>query len=108
MGNTGFVLHSNASLTLSVLIKLARSGMIVDENKRERLLSAASQNGGAFYKALYSRKTKGEKPLKIGSGSAARGGAPKATRAREGELVGEGAVAIGNDNVGHRLLSMMG
>lgn len=30
------------------------------------------------------------------------------SRRRDGELVGEGAERIGGDNVGHKLLSMMG
>lgn len=30
------------------------------------------------------------------------------TRAREGDLVGEGAAQIGQENIGHKLLSKMG
>lgn len=85
-----------------MLIKLARSGLR-DEDKLERLISASNQNGGAFYKALYARKSKDGRK---GPSAAARGGA--STRAREGELVGEGADKIGEDNIGHQLLSKMG
>ncbi|KAL1410593.1 squalene synthetase-like protein [Vanrija albida] len=86
-----------------VLIKLVRSGLR-DEDKLERLIAASSQNGGAFYKALYARKSKDGRKA---PGGAARSGGPS-TRAREGELVGEGADKIGEDNIGHRLLSKMG
>lgn len=92
----------------SVLIKLSRSGL-QNENKVQALLAASTASGGAFYKALYSRKKGGGGGG--GGGSAAAGfarGTGGSTRAREGELVGEGAEKIGQDNVGHRLLSMMG
>jgi len=44
----------------------------------------------------------------FGNGNAFVRGAGASARAREGELVGEGAEKIGNDNIGHKLLSMMG
>jgi hypothetical protein len=88
------------------MIKTSRSGRSIDEFKIERLVSASAFGGGAFYKALYSKKSKGK------GKEAGRKGPPgdrgNAARPREGELVGEGAEKIGTDNIGHRLLSKMG
>lgn len=86
----------------SILIKLARSGLDVNVKTRDRLVAAGQFNGGSFYKALYARKTKGEGKNKFARGTDA------SVRAREGDLVGEGAEKIGQDNVGHQLLSKMG
>ncbi|CAK9779423.1 hypothetical protein CC85DRAFT_289648 [Cutaneotrichosporon oleaginosum] len=85
-----------------ILIKLARSGLQVDTAKRDRLVAAGQFNGGSFFKALYARKSKGD-----GKNNSARG-TGASVRAREGDLVGEGAEKIGQDNVGHKLLSKMG
>lgn len=63
---------------------------------------AGDFSGGQFYKALYARKDKGKDKDKRVRGTGA------SVRAREGELVGEGADKIGEDNVGHKLLSRMG
>jgi hypothetical protein len=76
----------------------------VDTKKRDRLVAAGQFNGGSFYKALYARKNKGDKD---GKNKFARG-TGASVRAREGDLVGEGAEKIGVDNVGHKLLSMTG
>lgn len=85
-----------------ILIKLARSGLR-NEKTRNRLVAAGDVAGGGFYKALYARKNKGgDKENKFGRGTGA------SVRAKEGDLVGEGAEKIGEDNVGHKLLSMMG
>ena len=84
------------------LIKNKRSGVIINEEKASRLVAASSFNGNAFYKALYARP-KAEKEKKKGPGD--RG---SSARARDGELVGEGAERIREDNIGHRLLSKMG
>ncbi|BEI93595.1 uncharacterized protein CcaverHIS019_0600540 [Cutaneotrichosporon cavernicola] len=88
-----------------ILIKLARSGIDVDVKKRDRLVAAGQFNGGSFYKALYARK-KGDKDK--GDGKKFARGPGASVRAREGDLVGEGAEKIGQDNVGHQLLSKMG
>lgn len=95
--------------TPSIFIKTSRTGLHVDEARIDRLLSASSYSGGHFYKALYSRngaggggKGKGDK-IKKGPGDRGTSG-----RAKEGDLVGEGAERIGESNMGHKLLSMMG
>lgn len=94
---------ARGKLTSSVLIKLSRSGL-KDEIRLQRLLAAARKRGsGAFFSALGGKK-KGDKSL----AAAFVRGTGASARAREGELVGEGAEKIGNDNIGHRLLSMMG
>lgn len=87
------------------MIKTSRTGLVVDEERISRLISASSFSGGQFYKALYSRG---------GAGGTARGGKKgpgdrgSSTRAKEGDLVGEGAEKIGESNMGHKLLSKMG
>lgn len=90
-----------------MLIKLSRSGL-QDAAALERLLSVARRNAGAGFLAPI--RSKG-KFATTGGGSAAAAfvrGTGASARAREGELVGEGAEKIGTDNIGHRLLSMMG
>jgi hypothetical protein len=85
----------------------------VDENALSRLVAASDYTGGHFYKAFYSKS--GGKG-KFAAGGSGGGGSGKkgpsdrggSTRAKEGDLVGHGADRIGQDNVGHRLLSMMG
>lgn len=62
-----------------------------------------SNTPGKFYKAKYGGNAgKGPKT----PGGAARTG--PAVRHQEGDAVGGGASAIGSENMGHRLLSMMG
>lgn len=76
----------------------------MDEARIARIISAAPQSGGAFYKAFYKGKggktgTKGKKgPIDNGASA----------KAREGETVGFGAERIGMENIGHKLLSRMG
>ncbi|WVF70475.1 hypothetical protein IAT40_005265 [Kwoniella sp. CBS 6097] len=86
-----------------VLIKTKRSGRLIDERKIERLLSASSQSGGGFYKALYSKGAGGG-----GKGVKGRPSAGPSIRHKEGDMVGHGAERIGMDNIGHKLLSKMG
>ncbi|WWC86279.1 uncharacterized protein L201_001152 [Kwoniella dendrophila CBS 6074] len=84
----------------TVLIKNKRSGSNINEVKIDRLLSSSQKVGGDFYKALYSRgsgKTK----------SKGQSGQPS-IRHKDGDEVGHGADKIGQENIGHRLLSMMG
>ncbi len=88
-----------------MLIKTARSGDSIDEVKVQQLVSASTFSGGKFYKALHSRSGGGGGgKVKKAGGSGGGGG----VRHREGDQVGEGAERIGGDNVGYKLLSMMG
>nr|XP_018267262.1 uncharacterized protein I303_01247 [Kwoniella dejecticola CBS 10117]OBR89420.1 hypothetical protein I303_01247 [Kwoniella dejecticola CBS 10117] len=87
----------------TILTKNKRSGTLVDEIKIDRLLSASQKVGGSFYKALYTRGG-GGKTAK-GKGGGDRG---TSVRHKEGDMVGHGADKIGQDNIGHKLLSMMG
>ncbi|KAK8865942.1 hypothetical protein IAR55_001091 [Kwoniella newhampshirensis] len=86
----------------TVLIKLQRSGTLIDKVRRERLLTAAPQSGGQFYKTLFARGG--------GGGGKGKGRAPPgpSVRHKDGDLVGEGAEKIGMENIGHKLLSKMG
>ncbi|TYJ56385.1 hypothetical protein B9479_002933 [Cryptococcus floricola] len=85
------------------LNKTKRSGVNVKTQVRDRLLVAAPYSGGLFYKALHSKSTAGKPKVK-----GKDWGAGQSAKAMEGEEVGFGADKIGNDNVGHKLLSMMG
>lgn len=90
------------------MIKTSRTGLDIDENAISRLLSASQYTGGHFYKAYY---TNGKANKFTSGASGKKGGAADrgtSTRAKDGELVGGGADRIGQDNVGHKLLSMMG
>ena len=96
------------------MIKTSRTGLFTDEARLDRLISASSQPAGTFYKALYA-KTKGKNGGGGGGGGYGGGGGKKGPgdrgtsgRAKEGDLVGEGADRIGESNMGHKLLSMMG
>ena len=83
-------------------MKTAQSGHNIDEVKIARIVAAASQPGGKFFKAIYSKYKSGG-PKKRGPGD--RG---TSARMRDGETVGEGADKIGMENIGHQLLSRMG
>lgn len=85
----------------SILIKTTRSGLNINERKVSRILGNASGSGADFYKAMYSG---GGGKKKSGGG----GGGGSAVRHRDGDAVGEGAAAIGMENIGHKLLSRMG
>ncbi|ODO07246.1 hypothetical protein L198_00825 [Cryptococcus wingfieldii CBS 7118] len=85
------------------LNKTKRSGVNVKTQVRDRLLGAAPYSGGMFYKALHSKSSAGKPKVKGNDW-----GAGQSAKAMEGEEVGFGADKIGNDNVGHKLLSMMG
>ncbi|WWC66293.1 uncharacterized protein I206_100194 [Kwoniella pini CBS 10737] len=87
----------------TILTKNKRSGTLIDEIKIERLLSASQKVGGSFYKALHTRGSSGRTAKPKGGGD--RG---TSVRHKEGDMVGHGADKIGQENVGHRLLSMMG
>lgn len=76
--------------------------MNINERKITRILGNASISGGDFYKAMHSG---GGGKKKAGGGG---GGAGSAVRHRDGDQVGEGAAAIGMENIGHKLLSRMG
>ncbi|KAK4687093.1 ferric-chelate reductase, partial [Tremellales sp. Uapishka_1] len=85
----------------TVLIKQSRSGMLINETRVAKLLS-----GGAI-KSKFNGSGGG------GGGGGAKkkgppGGAGSSVRHKDGDQVGEGAERIGQDNVGHRLLSKMG
>ncbi|WRT64174.1 uncharacterized protein IL334_001103 [Kwoniella shivajii] len=83
----------------TVLTKNKRSGTLVDVRKLERLLSASQKVGGGFYNAL---RTRGSKPKAKGPS-----GGPS-VKHKDGDMVGHGADRIGQDNIGHQLLSRMG
>ncbi|KDN52404.1 hypothetical protein K437DRAFT_232250 [Tilletiaria anomala UBC 951] len=85
-----------------VLIKLARSGIEVDHRKVLRILSGKATMWGIGTKAA--ARGKGKAPKTVGQ----TGGGAHAPRNREGAEVGLGADKIGADNIGHKLLSMMG
>lgn len=89
-----------------VLIKTSRTGLFIDEDSVQRLISASTFSGGGFYKAVHTKYAGGGKgkKVKVPGGGRADGG----TRHREGDQVGEGAERIGGDNIGHKLLSKMG
>lgn len=88
-----------------ILIKTSRSSLemvtVRSERKLQGILGGARSNGD-FYKSKYGKKDKAALP-----GSTARTGAGT-QRHKDGDAVGGGASAIGSDNIGHRLLSMMG
>jgi hypothetical protein len=88
-----------------ILIKTSRSSLemvtVRSEKKLQGILGGARSNGD-FYKSKYGKKDKSVLP-----GSTARTGAGT-QRHRDGDAVGGGALAIGQDNIGHRLLSKMG
>ena len=84
-----------------VLIKNSRSGMSINEDKINRILSS-TKNNAALFKS-FRAKTGGLKAPKKAGGAQDSG-----ARHREGDQVGEGAERIGGDNIGHRLLSNMG
>ncbi|WVQ70948.1 hypothetical protein IAR50_000473 [Cryptococcus sp. DSM 104548] len=85
------------------LNKTKRSGVNVKTQVRDRLLGAAPYSGGMFYKALHSKTSAGKPKVKSKDW-----GAGQSAKPMEGAEVGFGAEKIGNDNVGHKLLSMMG
>jgi hypothetical protein len=100
-----------------IFIKTSRTGLYVDESRLDRIMLASAYSGGKFYKALRS----GGKYAGGGKGAKSSGGQGKGDnmrkgpgdrgtsgRAKEGDLVGEGAERIGETNMGHKLLSMMG
>nr|XP_019000524.1 uncharacterized protein I203_06941 [Kwoniella mangroviensis CBS 8507]OCF63985.1 hypothetical protein I203_06941 [Kwoniella mangroviensis CBS 8507] len=97
--NLGSKSRGSGKTRFTVLMKNKRSGTLVDEIKIERLLSASQKVGDSFYKALY---TRGGKAKVKGQSSV------PSVRHKEGDMVGHGADKIGEDNIGHRLLSKMG
>ncbi|WWD17876.1 hypothetical protein CI109_102320 [Kwoniella shandongensis] len=100
----GLKSKSRGSGKTSVLLKLQRSGTVIDKVRRERLLTAAPQSGGKFYKALFSRGGGGGDKGK----SKSRAPPGPSVRHKDGDMVGEGAERIGMENIGHKLLSKMG
>jgi hypothetical protein len=106
-------LSTSMILMASVLIKNSRSGQLVNHAKIDRLVRASQSAGGSFYKSMYGSGKANGKANKFasskGKSTAAKGnGNMPSLRARDGEEVGGGAEKLGMDNVGHRLLSMMG
>nr|XP_019049269.1 hypothetical protein I302_03051 [Kwoniella bestiolae CBS 10118]OCF28199.1 hypothetical protein I302_03051 [Kwoniella bestiolae CBS 10118] len=97
--NLGSKSRGSGKTRFTVLTKNKRSGTLVDQIKIERLISASQKVGGSFYKALYTRGGKAKVKGQSGGPS---------IRHKEGDMVGHGADKIGEDNVGHRLLSKMG
>lgn len=89
-----------------ILIKTSRSSLEMvtarSERKLQGILGGSRSNGGDFFKSKYGKKDKTALP-----GSTARTGAGT-QRHKDGDAVGGGASAIGQDNIGHRLLTMMG
>lgn len=85
------------------LIKTSRSGYNVDQQKIRKVLSGRSNFKFGSSDNHFSGKGKKEKKT-VG----ATGGGSMAPKNREGAQVGFGAEKIGSENVGHKLLSMMG
>ena len=85
-----------------ILIKLARSGIEVDHRRVSRILSGAQGSFGIGTKAA--AHGKGKDPKKVGQ----TGWGSHTPRNCEGAAVGYGADKIGAENVGHKLLLMMG
>ncbi|KAH7339516.1 hypothetical protein B0J17DRAFT_716528 [Rhizoctonia solani] len=77
------------------LKRTSRTGINIDEKKIRRLVNADNEAGeggaAAFNKAYYHRAD--DKPK---------------VNTRDGDIIGHKAAKIGEDNVGHRLLSKMG
>lgn len=88
------------------LIKNNRSGQIVDHKKINQVLSGRSNFKFGSSDNRHSGGGKGGKKDKKTVG--ATGGGSMAPKNREGTQVGFGADKIGSENVGHKLLSMMG
>ncbi|CAE6448867.1 unnamed protein product [Rhizoctonia solani] len=80
------------------LKRTSRTGIGIDEKKIRRLVNAANEAEGggavAFNKAYYRRVDDGPAKSKI--------------KTQDGEIIGHKAAKIGEDNVGHKLLSKMG
>jgi hypothetical protein len=95
----------SSSLTVgrshSILIKTSYSSVEVTDTRKIGRIIGASTNG-EFYKAKYAKGPKPRMP-----GSAGRSGGV-GLRHMDGDAVGAEASAIGEDNIGHRLLSKMG
>lgn len=93
----------------TTLIKTSRSGVNPNRKKIGRILKLESS--AYFSQATWSAKSgSGNFTMpgtKSGKGGAKMGGQDMAKR-REGEVVGEGAKSIGQENLGHKLLSKMG
>lgn len=88
----------------SILVKTQRTSYeIADLRKVDRILSRGPRTDA--FKGGFGGKGKGGKREKL-PGSAGRAGGE--VRHRDGDAVGGGAAAIGQDNIGHRLLSKMG
>jgi len=89
-----------------ILIKTSRSSLemvsVRSDRKLQGILGGGRSSGGDFFKSKYGKKEKTALP-----GSTARSGAGT-QRHKDGDAVGGGASAIGQDNIGHRLLSKMG
>ncbi|PWN49938.1 hypothetical protein IE53DRAFT_331173 [Violaceomyces palustris] len=99
--------RGNGSNRFPTLIKTGRSGLVVDERKVRRIVSGKGQvsfGSGTSnpYKEKYAKKS--QQNRSVGS----TGGGALAPRNREGDEVGRGADKIGADNIGHKLLAMMG
>jgi len=84
-----------------ILIKTSYSSVEVTDPRKVGRIIGASTNG-EFYKAKYAKGPKLRMP-----GSAGRSGGV-GLRHMDGDTVGGEASAIGQDNIGHRLLSKMG
>ncbi|KAJ1304472.1 hypothetical protein OPQ81_005619 [Rhizoctonia solani] len=78
--------------------RTTRTGINIDEKKIRRLVNAdnEAEGGGiaAFNKAYYRRTDDGP--------------AKSSIKTRDGEIIGHKAAKIGQDNIGHKLLSKMG
>ncbi|PWN29753.1 hypothetical protein BDZ90DRAFT_207813, partial [Jaminaea rosea] len=97
--------RGSGSNRFTTLIKTGRSGVNVDSAKVGRVL-----RGTADVRLGNGKKGKGKASARGGGGSggARGGGAISVSRNIEGADVGWGADRIGADNIGHKLLSMMG
>ncbi|CAE6431297.1 unnamed protein product [Rhizoctonia solani] len=80
------------------MTRTSRTGINIAEGKIRRLVNADNEAAGggfaAFNKAYYHRADDGQ--------------AKSVIKTRDGEIIGHKAAKIGEDNVGHKLLSKMG
>lgn len=89
----------------TTLIKTSRSGLHPNRKKVGRILRLESSS--YFAQASWSAKSGSGNHTMPGSRGGAGAGRDLAKR-REGEVVGEGAKQLDQDNLGHKLLSKMG
>jgi hypothetical protein len=97
----------------TVLIKTSRSSLTHANPGKIAYILKSKQS--EFYGASWAKGSgsgnytmPGTRPKGSGGGDGGFGGGKDATKRREGEAVGEGAAHLGEENLGHKLLSKMG